>query len=346
MMEDIEAKTAFMVFGHSDRIPIRRVDGPGEAWLELRGSILLFHKQTFIASSTTFIPVEWVRVSDERRRELRHLWRGLLGVTVGVLLALPLWAVEYRMRPHLAYDQWIAAGLGLLLALTLGITLLSFFAFLRPRPIITLAIEGMPYSLAIRFWQEHGTVAVIAGLIGRMKALQRDLAGSGMPPIRMSHLFRRPRPYRMALVKGLGISFLLYILLLFMDAMRVAGYGPEFSRWNYALLSAPPLAYLGAVALRRFSMFREPRSFRMALRCYDKQRLKEAVQHLKTLLSEYPGHGAGRLLIVRALAEQFLIDEALEQCAVLSAGHPVLAAHLESSLWGIRRMRARMDVAE
>lgn len=342
MMKLRKQTMVFMIFADDDRIPIRRVDGPGEAWLQLRGSILLFHKQNFVSSSTSFIPVEWIRVSEERRRDLRHLWHGLLGLTVAVLFALPLWVLVFRMRPHLGYDPWIAFALVIFLLVTLGIAAWAMGAFLRPRPLVTLFVEGTPSCSAIRFWRDVDTDGPVAALMESLNQARQAVTDSGLPPVRMTHLFRRPRTYRIALIKGLGISFLFYVLLLFMDAARVAGYGPDFSRLNYVFLALPPLGYLGTALLRRAWMLREPRSFREALWCYEKQRLTEAAAHLESLLALYPGHDSGRFLMVRVLAEQFDVEQALAHCEALSKGHPLLAAHLQSNLWGIRRMHARM----
>lgn len=325
-----------------EKLPIARVDGTGEAFLELKGTILLYHKQTWVASSTAFIPVEWIRVSEGRRRDLRHLWRGLLGLLVTVLLALPLWLIEFRMRPHLPYDVWMETGLALLFMVTLIVGLTSLAAYARPRRTVTLSVEGAPSGSHIYFWRVPALDGAVGSFLERLSLAQRRVRGGELHPVRMHHVWRRPRPYRMVLVKGLGISFFLYLLLLCLEFLRISGYGPEFSRFHYAWLLVPPLFYLAGVALRQAPNLWEPRNFRQALRCYAKGRLREAAGHLEALLAAHPDHDPGRFLLVRALAEQFAFDDALKQCEPLTEHHPLLAARLQANLWEIKRMQARM----
>ena len=63
---------------------------PGRAWLELKGTILVYEKRTWVSSSSTFIPIEWVRVAHGARRDMRRLWYGLLGMLAALLFLLPL----------------------------------------------------------------------------------------------------------------------------------------------------------------------------------------------------------------------------------------------------------------
>jgi len=325
-----------------DKVAIERVGAPGKAWLELRGSILLYHKQTWVSSSSMYIPVEWVRVSHGRCRDLRRLWRGLLGILVAVLFALPL-ALTVRMHLREPLDIGLAMVLGVCLAFTLGAGLWSLLSFLWPRSITTVSVEGTPDAFVLRFWRPRREIAALDALLARVEAVQRRFQETGLHPVRMNHLWSHPRPFRMALVKGLAVSFLLYITFLALEVLRLSGYGRPVPRWCYALLAAPPVASLGAVAFRRVLGLSEAQDLRRAARCYRQGALSDAVQLLKRCLEADPGHTTARLLMIRVLTESGAFEEALSYCARLTEEHPVAATRLESTIWDLKRMYARMN---
>ncbi len=326
----------------SEKIPIERVDGPGRAWLELKGTILLYHKQSWVASSSTFIPVEWIHISEERRRDVRRLWRGLIGLLVAVLFALPLSLLLFRMNPHLSYDLPLGMVLAAFLLFSLVLGAGSLLSFFFPRPSVVFDVESNPFGLTIRFWRAAKQDQPVADLLERIRAAQQRRADAGLHPIRVNHLWRRPLPYRIALIQGLAISFCLAVIMFFMESLRFSGYPVPFSRLYYGFLAVPPVVLLLSVALRRAGTLWEPRNFRKALRCYARSRLPEAVSHLLSLLEEYPDHHLGRLLMVRTLTEQFAFSDALKHCECLAREHPVLAARLQASIWDVKRMESRM----
>jgi len=219
-----------MQINGSDKIPIERVDGPGKAWLELKGTILLYHKQTWVGSSTTFIPVEWVQVSEGMRQDIQRLWRGLIALLVAVLFALPLCLLIFQMQPHLAYDVFIGIGLGVFMLFSAGIGLFLLITFIIPRRTVCLNIESTPYRLKIHFWRPARQDQVIQGILTGIEEARARIEAADLPPTRVNHLFRHPMPYRIAFVKGMAVSFCLFVLMLAMEILRFSGYPMHFSR--------------------------------------------------------------------------------------------------------------------
>lgn len=326
--------------GH--RISVSPVGKPGRAWLELRGSILIYRRESWVTSASLFIPVEWVSVDIQRRRDLRRLWHGLLGLMAATLFTLPLTLLVFHMRPHEPGDLWIGIGLAGLLAVALTSGVWCLARFPRREPVTVLRIANDAYPLDIAFWRRPGASPALDALLAALQT-QRAKPDERMPfPVRMSHLWRRPRPYRIALVRGLAISFILYVALLLMEFLRLAGVGPEFPRALYALLLLPPPVHLLHVLARRGARLKEPAAFRAALHAYQRGDLAATQQHLDVLLDTHPGHGPGRVLMVQACAEACRFDEGMSHCAVLARENPELATRLQASLWGLKRMHERM----
>jgi len=236
----------------------------------------------------------------------------------------------------------LAVFLGVLVALSVGIGLWQLARFVRPRGALTLYVEGWPRHSAIAFWYAPARVPVLDGLLEAIDTLHGRFEQGDLEPTRMSHMWLHPRPYRMALVKGFVVSFLLYGLLLFFEVTRLAGVGPQFPRWLYAALIFPPAFYLAAVAVRQGFRLREPKAFRQAIGHYHRGALADAGACLENLLAQQPGHALGRLLLVRVCTERGDFDAALRHCEALVAEDPVLAAQLQKNVWSIRRMVERM----
>ena len=326
----------------TERIAVSPVGKPGRAWLELRGSILIYRRESWVTSASLFIPVEWVSVSEKRRRDLRRLWHGILGLMAAVLFTLPLTLLVYRMRPHEPVDLWIGLGLGLLLAVALVSGLWSLARFPRREPVTVLRIANDAYPLDIAFWRHPGASPALDGLVAALREQTRVPADRMPFPVRMNHLWRRPRPFRIALVRGLAISFVLYVALLFLESLRLAGVGPEFSRALYLLLLLPPPVHLLGAIARRGARLKEPAAFRAALRAYQRGDLSAPLRRLEELLEAHPAHSPGRILMVQACAEACRFDEGMSHCALLAHEHPELATRLQASLWGLKRMHERM----
>lgn len=315
---------------------------PGRAWLDLRGTILIYRRESWVTSASLFIPMEWVRVSTLHRRDYRRLWNGIIGLMAAALFTLPLLLLIFYMPPYEPGDFWIGAGLCTLWLISAGSGCWSLARFIPREPVTVLEIRNAACPMDIAFWRRPGENPPLDALIARLNEQPGENAEPMPYPVRLNHLWRRPRPYRIALVQGLTIAFALYATLLVLEILRLAGVDLALPRLLYALLALPPLAYLLTAALRQDGLRREPASLREALRAYRRGELDEARARLESLLEENPHHTKGRLLLVQACAEAAEFDAAMAHCEMLAREDPMLATRLQASLWGLRRLHDRM----
>lgn len=335
-----------MDFLSGTKIPIKRVAVPGEAWLELKGTILVFHARNWISLSSMFIPLEWVEVSEGYRRDYRRLWAGIIGVLVSILLSMPLSLLSLYLPERRGLDVLLSVGLGVLLAVSVCAAIWSLTTFFRQRRYTAFTVKGKGTGYMIAFWHTLGENAALDGLVDRLSALGGNLDETIPYPIRMKHIWRRPRPVRTALLRGMVVSFFLYLLLLSCDVLHRLGNISWFSTTYFFFLVAPPLFYVAMVLLRRALMLRQPRAYRDAVRSCARGALADAREGLKGLLDVHPEYDAGRLLMVQVCAEQYAFDDAFYHCERLAHEHPALATQLQENLWGIKRMYERMESDE
>ena len=325
-----------------ERVSIERVGLPGRAWLSLQGTILLYHTQSWLGASTTFIPIEWVQVDYGARRDLRRVWLAIIALMTATLLALPCLLLLRQETPPVL-DRYLATVLLALMAVCLLIALGAGMRLIMPRPYIRLRVTSEYRDFNIDFWRPYRDGALDA-LIERLGKILENLDQCVAFPIRMHHAWRRPRPYRLALLRGLLISAVILALLLLWDTAAVRGMLTPFPRVLYLVLGVLPAVHLAASALRR-ALWQDPRSYRRAVSAYLRQRAGEAEARLNETLGSNQDHGPARLLLIQLLTEQGRYDEAAGHCERLALDHPQLATQLQASLWGIKRLHARMREA-
>lgn len=328
---------------HTQRIAVRPVGKPGRAWVELKGSILIYRRESWATSASVFMPLEWVSVSESLRYDWKRLWRGTIALLCAVLFALPLSLLVFHMSPHEPMDLWIGLGLAVFLAIAAAISFWQFWLLPRREGVTVLRVERQPFGLDMAFWRRPGEQPVLDALVDAIRSGRRHVDTELAHPIRMNHLWHRPKPYRIAFVKGVAVSICLSMAFLFLETVRALGYGPDFPRWLYATIFAPPPFYLLLEGLRRGPLSRRPYAYRAALRAYLKGDLMTARAHLEMLLREQPGYAEARLLMVQACAEDYAFDNAFAHCAKLAEEHPMLASRLETAIWGLKRMHERMQ---
>jgi hypothetical protein len=320
------------------------VGKPGSAWLELNGSILVYHRNSWLMSSSLFVPVEWTLIQQSRQLDIRSLWRGILGLMVAFLLSLPILVILHVLPPLTAWDVAMGIALAGLLVLSLGIGIVSLGQFIRPRGMTAIRVHaqggGRP---EIAFWHTPGKVPELDVLIEKISSMRSRIDEILPYPVRINHLWRRQRPYRIAFVKGCTISFFLYLAFLVLEIIRFAGGIGDYPRAVFLLILAPPLYYLGLELFRAWRGSGEPKAYRDAVRAYGQGNLPEAEAQLDVLLKDQPFHNAGLLLMVQVCAEQYVFDKAFTHCAQLSIDQPVLAGRLQASIWEVKRMHDRMN---
>jgi hypothetical protein len=325
------------------RVPVEPVGKPGKAWLELNGTILVYHRDSWIMSSSLYIPVEWTVIQQSRQLDIRSLWRGILGVMVAFLFALPILVILRMLPPLSPWDVALGLGLAALMLLSLGIGLVSLARFIRPRGMTAVRVHVEGSRPEIAFWHAPGKAPELDALIEKIQSLRSRIDEILPYPVRINHLWRRQRPYRIAFVKGCTISFFLYLAFLVLEVIRVSGGIGDYPRSVYLLILAPPIYYLGIELIRAWRGSGEPKAYRDAVRAYGQGQLAEAEAQLDALLKDQPFHNAGLLLMVQVCAEQYVFDKAFNHCAQLSIDQPVLAGRLQASIWEVKRMYDRME---
>jgi len=324
------------------RIPVRRVSAPGQVWLELRGSILLFHKQTWVSSSSMYIPVEWIEVSEGRRRDLHYLWQGLLGCLVAFLLALPLSLLFFYMRERYFTDILMMLGLSALFLLMAACGAISLAIFMRTRPFVTLAVQGEYHTIRIHLWNPERGGGPLRELMEKLRAIQKHIRETAPYPVRINHMWHRSHPYRRAFVMGIALSSLLYLVMMIPATLQALGRDVAFSNTSFTWLAAPPLASVAWEALRRGWPWGQPRLYRAAAHACERGDLRTAAAHLNALLETSPDLDPARVLLVRVLTEQGEFETALRHCEYLARQHPSAASALQANIWAIRRIHDRM----
>lgn len=326
----------------SEKIPVERAGKPGGAWLELKGTILLYHTHSWLSTTSTFIPIEWISVEMGRRRDIRRLWLAIISLMNAFLFFLPAYAL-WKLSSVPEGDLWLMAPLaGASLLCLLGGAVL-IVCFLTPRPLARLQVAGHPGGQTFEFWYAPGDRAALDQLLDRLMALGETPDERVGLPIRVHHLWRRPRPYRIALLKGILTSVLLYPVFFLWDLAAMRAQALPFPRLMYLLLLLPPAAYLAGALVRGGYRWREPRLYRRAVRAYLHNRGEHAEQCLVELLDQAPQHDASRFLLMQLYTERFAFAEAAQQCERLALEHPLLASRLHANLWELKRMHARME---
>lgn len=328
---------------HAQRIAVTPVGKPGRAWLELKGSILIYRRESWVTSASVFMPLEWVTVAECRRYDWKRLWRGTIALMCAVLFALPLYLLVFHMRPHEPIDLWIGLGLAVLFCVAAMIGAWQFWLLPRRERVTVLRVERQPFGLDMAFWRRPAEHPALDALVEAIRSGKKHVDAELAHPIRMNHLWHRPKPYRIAIVKGATVGICLGMALLVLDTVRVLGYGPEIPWWLHITVIAPLLFYLFLEGLRRGPLSRKPFAYRAALRAYLKGHLLSARAYLENLLREQPDYAEARLLMVQACAEDYAFDNAFAHCARLAEEHPMLASRLEAAIWGLKRIHERMQ---
>lgn len=323
------------------RLPVERVGTPGRAWLELRKSVLVYHTGNWVSASTTFIPIEWIRVFEGLRRDVRQLWQGLIALMLALLLSLPVVAL-LRYTARTPFDQGLLAVLTLLLAFTLGAAGWRLGQYARRRSYTVLQVAGHPFELRILFWRTPGSLPELDSLVAALRHGTETMEEKGLHPVRMTHVWRRTNPYRLVLLQGAAVGFVLYLALLTWDTLAGIGVAQAFPRRFYLVVLLPAVTNLAWTALREAYSFHKLPAFHAALRAYRRRALGETIHALGQVLRVDPDHYAGRVLMIQVCTEHEEFEEAARHCEYLERAYPVLATHLKANLWAIRRIYERM----
>jgi hypothetical protein len=314
----------------------------GTVALQLIGTILTVHRRSWIADKKLFLPVEWLEIIRDTRRDIRDLWHALLAALVLVLLSLPLSLLLVYYEAWTRWEVVLFIGLALLWVATASIALRFSRRFARARPAITLQLKGDLRFFRLRFHRPTPRDPILESVIQRIEKLCRHSDDFVRYPIRIVHEWRRIFPYRIAFVQGVFLTLCLTFLLLIADIFLYPALGMAQIAFLHGLALLPAPVSLAVLFLRRHVLHMQPAAYRAAERAYLQGDIETALYKLNELLHADPHHIPAQILRIQAYTESGSFDLALQDCQTLSGENPALAKNLQEKIWAIRRIYERM----
>ena len=314
--------------------PISLVGRTGQAWLELRGTILLYHEAHWTGRALMYIPLEWVNVMHRSRWKGRLAPIMLVYVVLGAVCTACLIAYETRLIevPESARTY--------ILPLTLGVCILAggllLPAFLRRQPTTLLRVDTAGEPIRIEFWHAPGKNATLDELMARIENVQAHVEDRVPYRIPMSHTRLRAKPLRIVLMWSAIITAALYM------PVRLAAVWLDIPALNWVLLG-PVVVYLGRYALGRALLRFTPDSYRHAVLSYERGDYEEAVDQFDDLEQTFPDRLEPLILMYQVYLARNDFDAAGRVCTRMDEYDPDLADELMQEVWGLRRIHERMS---
>ena len=326
------------------KVQIEQIGGPRHTWLELKGTVLVYHASTWAASFCAYIPVEWISVSHGSRMPgLRLLRSGALSATA-LAASLLFFALAFRpsaihtvptaLEPVLQVAATLMAAPLLIAAVWFGSSAMT--ALRQRRPTTVLQVDES--DMAIEFWRRDGG-ADLDKFVEDLGALQASVEDTASYPARVGHARRHVRPIRAVALKVLVTTLILYIPC----KVMAAHLGMPLLMLFLAL---PAAVYFGRAGLDWLFMRREHPDFREAARHFHRAEFAEAEARLEALLRDEPRHEHGLLMYTQVLIMVEKFDEAFSACQQLHPVNPEAADAILEDLWALKRMHDRMQAQE
>lgn len=324
-------------------VNLTRVNQPGKVCLELKGSILIIHKENWVSKYSLYVPVEVVEIEEGTHRNYRKLWQGILGMMLTFLLFLPL-SLWFIYKPlFYFYDLlWIAPLIGLLL-FTLIVGFLGFFQFIKLNPAISLIFHHRSQMMKMSFWIKPEIRVALEKLVARIQELKKILEVEGYVPLKVCPMWFHSKPYRRALLMGLAVSFVLFCGITVFLVLQIAGEFQDKIWWTYCILPFPPLVSVIREYVKRSVWWGVPKAFKKAKDAFEKEDYSSAIAVLQELLKEQPNLGIARFLLIQMLTEQGEYDNALKHCEEFYFQEPSLSTELKTNIWWLRCVQERMN---
>lgn len=311
--------------------PIRPVSGPRQSSLELRGTVLVYHQRGWAGSASVFIPIEWITVSSRTRFNTNFL----LGVLLGGMLFVSLCSA---LLLEIARGSMLnAAGVAVPALACLAAAVYCLYRFLQRGRTTVLSVDSDPRRMRIEFWHVPTLDPTLDSLLDRLKSLSARIEEVAPYPIQTSHTWYRLRPLRAVMAKGLLFSVILYV-----PVSLLAGYMDAPELMLFLLL--PPAFYGAQYAYMALRSLSSPKSFRAAVKSYNRGEVGQADSLLTDTLAVHPNHPESLMLSVYVNVEQRRFDRAFDQCRKLAAVDRDHADDLVKEVWAIKRMYDRMEL--
>ncbi len=323
-------------------VNLTQVNQPGKICLELKGSILVIHRENWLSKYSLFVPIEFLDIEKENRRNYRKLWEGILGLMIAFLLFLPI-SLWFIYKPlYFNYDLiWMIPLISLCL-FTLLIGLRGIFQFSRLSPAISLIFNHRSQAMKMSFWIKPEITTALDKIIAHIHELKMTLEEQGYIPLKICPMWFHSKPYRKSLLMGMAISFVLFCLITVFLIFQIAGDYQEKIWWTYCILPFPPIVSVSREFIKRKLLWGIPKGLKKARDAFERENYPSAISELQQLLKEQPDLGVARFFLIQLLTEQGDFDNALKHCEEFHSLEPSLATELKTTIWWLRCIQERM----
>jgi len=310
----------------AERVSVHEVGARRQrSWLELRGTVLVYHVKTWVGTASTYIPVEWVDISRDWRMRPAKLLSASFLVCASVLAGFAVYEYAGFLMPLYA----VALFAVLLYAAV------SFRSFWRGHPTVRFDVDLAPRQFQIECWDQPGRHSSLTRLTKRILALQRDIDEHVPYPVHMTYQWYSVKPLRASIVQALFITMILAWPVHFaVQYFEI----PLF----YGFLVLPSIYYLGRVGWNRATLAMAPPDFRQALAAHDRQDYEAARSHLTRYLEDNPNQQSALMLLSQMQCRLHDYNAALRTCDRFARQDPELASHMQEEILGMQRMHDRM----
>jgi len=324
-------------------VNLTRVNSPGTVRLELKGSVLIIHKDNWVSRYSLYVPVEAVDVVESENRNYRKLWEGIIGLMIAFLLSLPL-SLWFIYKPlFVVYDLLWILPLMVLFLFSLIVGIRGVSQFLKLDPVVNVILQHRGHSMKFSLWVKPELKTTVKNLTARIYELKKILETEGYTPLKVCPLWFHSNPYRKALIIGLAVSFVLFCLISLCLVFQWIGMYRYRIEWLYLVLPFPPLLSVLSEFLSRTFSWRLPKGFKKARRAFEKENYSSAIFELQQLVKEHPDLIFVRFFLIQVLTEQGEFDMALKQCEEFYFHEPTLATQLKTTIWWMQCIWERME---
>ena len=317
--------------------------------LELRGDVLVCHARSWAQSYTLYVPSECMTLERSRRRDGRILIAGLLAPLMALLLMGLSYIVLLSLGAASGTPAYYTISALLFIFMFSGIyTIYAFVRFLRPIPIVRLHLLSEDGQALLEFWNPPGKDHAREQLIDRMFEIEQRTEDTTPFPLKVGYTWQHVRPWRQVVSTGVGGTLGLYFMTLIVRrGWEYFGQERIEIAWPYFLIFLLPWIFaLGRYGLALLSIRNEPDSFRAGIRHYDRGEFEEAEREFLHTLDRLPRHVPSLFMLIQICAYKFDFDAAFRFSNQLAALAPEEAELLQEELWTLKRLNARMIVAE
>ncbi len=322
-------------------ISFSQVNIPGNFSLQLKGSILLVKKETWVSSIMYYVPVEILEITKFESRDLRRLWEGIIGLMVAFLFFLPLSLWKQYHSLFVKSDLFWVVPLFLMFWLSLIVGIRGILLFLPNRPAVRFSIMYGLRNEKFSFWVKPDTRQKLDELISQIHKVQNYLSKSNEVPLRICPAWYRSKPYRKAIIMSLAVSFVLFCLItVFVIVQTLLGGVGKF--WLlYLVLPLPPIfSVIKEYIERNGFTYAEIKKFRSA---YESERLEELADDLQNFIKTNPDLYPARFFYIQVLTELGNFEQALKQCEMLYEFDPSVANKTKMVILEFKKIRERME---